>query len=269
MSELEDESTDILGKPNILGLPTDSPDEGDDQNTDSDGNSLPDNGDGGNDRIVLAGLSKDLKSALTHILGIEQLFQKYDLGYFTGYPQRDEGYLGVTPLTVKIHLTSAKNPPFRAKNDGEYFQRATFRVPHADPEKITWESVKNAVGGSDGYSYGPSKCVYKIGTPTGCREIKVFASSEDEAQSIANNLLDLSTCTSDDIINTTINTVQVNTDNKASPRYKESINVYPKCFTIINTQSDKYPSTTIDLWPNRKPNTADEDIQNALKMDDN
>ncbi len=270
MGDLNDESKDILGHPNILGLPTDPPDDTKDDapNTDSDGNPLPDNGDGGNDRIVLSGLSKDLKFAITHILGIEQLLQKYDLGTFTGYPQRDEGYLGISPLTIKIHCTSAQNPPFAAKT-GFYFQRVTVKVPHADPNKINWEAIKNAVGGADGYTFGASKCIYTIDTPTGRRKIQVYASSEDEAQNIADNLLDLSTCTADDIVSTIINTEQINTDNKNSPRYKENITVYPKNFTIINTQNEEYPSTTIDLWLNKKPSSADEDIQNALKTDDN
>lgn len=230
------------------------------------------------ERIILSGKAAMLKPVITQIIALHQLIENRDIGEFVGSPIEEHVRARPQPLKIKILFYNVPSPPWESYKIGVASKRITCNIPFINRSKLNWETIKTACGGSNGYYWGRFYCTANLVDSTGnVRQMRVYGGSKNEAEQ---RLRALQSLTSSNILTLT-NSEEEKEGRRAIDRqlYKETTQVYPAYFTIMNqekvTAESSFLSSNnnykrnkfrIPLWTNTEPKDADEKIREALRI---
>ena len=181
--------------------------------------------------IVLAGETSELKTAITTTLSNYQLMQGRDLGTIIGSPIDDYERPKELSTRIKFKLFSVPRPPY-ARTKTRYVREVTITLHNVDRTKLDWLTIKNALGGANGYLWGRfrgRKAVIGTGGKIG---ITVNAVSSTEAEQRINALALL---TNDEY--GPLNVTEQNISGTVAARLGKDVTptqIYPGYMTIIN-----------------------------------
>lgn len=225
---------------------------------------------------------EDLPVVLSSIAANAELLRSKDVG--TIFASDIITVAKKLPYNLSIILEYSSFPDGATMRNGVKARRPTYSIP-VDRSKISWERIKEAAGGSAGYTYGPVKVTYQLEDDDGryAGQLALYAASENEARRRLNAFLTLSSLK---ILSATV--TEEKEEGKRQRRYnnvKPRIRVYPAYFTIIykkrflnkveNTEAGGRVQITtpgrtfnrrvkIPLWMEVKPPYVDEQIRELL-----
>jgi len=227
------------------------------------------------EKIILTGREEVLKPAITAAIANYQLVSNRDIGQtFSGLPERE--YIRAKPSELSLKILLSSHPPGKPKpTDKSKVQTATYSISDLDKSKISFQSIKDACGGADGYLWG--RYLAHADLDNGRKQM-CYGGSEIEAEQMLRRLLSLSTAK--------ILTLNVSEEKKEGQRaadkrlFKESVKLYPLRATIVNAQklltelnkggkaslagTYKTRKHTIELWRARPFPGVDELIKEML-----
>lgn len=236
------------------------------------------------EEIILSGTEETLKPIIALLIGIHQLIEHRDLGDIVAMPLEDFVRAQRQTIRVTVFWSPKKEPPFYA-GVNEKNVRPYFNIPDIDKKKLDWATIKEAAGGSNGYSWGRFRCTANLDNG---RQMQLHAGSEKEAEERLKALAALSTAK--------ILTISVTEEKKFGRRdqyevlYKESVKVYPVHFCVINYEKilvesnrqrkEKIPglkstvstdfkrerTRKIPLWVAKEPELCKAIIREALRV---
>jgi hypothetical protein len=224
-----------------------------------------------NDRetVIIAGPEAATKAALTQTIAHYQMIDNRDVGQIVAQPLDDYVREKDLTLRLKFQLFSESSPPYshRSKNR---FIRAQITVPDIKRSALDWDKFKFALGGVNGYLWGPYRAIGRI---DGGRYVRVYAASASEAEDRLRAVMTLSTAE--------LKTINVSKQVRDLERvvndrlYNSPQRIYPGYVTVVNRAriiaADKGRVATdgnfldrferFDLWRQAKP--ADFEIRVA------
>lgn len=228
-----------------------------------------------NDResIIIAGPEQEAKAALTQTIAHYQLVENRDVGQIVAQPIDDyvrEKGLG---LRLKLQLFSEPSPPYGRTNN-KRLVRAQITIPDIKRTSLDWEKMKFALGGANGYLWGPWLAVGRIDDK---RSVRVWAATESESVDRLKAVMLLSEAE--------LQTINVTKQTRELERvvndrlYKNPTRIYPGYATVINRQrviaADKGRLSVdgnyldrderFDLWRQTKPINFEEKITELLR----
>lgn len=234
----------------------------------------------GHEKIVLAVNRLNFKPVVSQVIASRKLIENRDIGDFVGTPLEDQ--VRARPNTTKavIFFCNFKEPPFR-KRVGYPFVRATYNIPDLKRSAIDWLTIKNACGGTEGYTWGRFLATANLSNG---RQMAIYGGSEESAEQRLKALAELSTAK--------ILTLSISEQKKEGLRatdkklYKATTRVYPAYFSIINSEKIIVESNRelsginatlrgdfirkktqkIPLWVAREPSNAKAIIAEALRV---
>ena len=200
------------------------------------------------EQYLLLGRQDAILANLSLLMAIRQMFRDYYEPH-VGVPYRAYIEENPTPLSIQIHWRISKKKPFEPKDlIAELRQQGRLNRPtpprpfctivNVKREAITWENVKTAAGGLNGYTYGRFYAAANIGNRENNKVgrggvMKVYAGSGSEAITRLEALLAL---TNQQTWTITSGEERADKGVRATNiRYqKPEIRVYPAFFTIFN-----------------------------------
>lgn len=217
------------------------------------------------EKIICYGPEKIVKPQLVQAMQNYSLVENRDIGQFMGESVRQvvkkSPALGIS---IKIQFFAYPSPPFWR---GEKKPHPEISIANVDRLKLDWERLKIACGGQNGYTWGRFCATANMIGNDGqwISQMRVWGASESEAENRLKALAELSEYT--------IASLSVSEQKKIG-RYgsgrdleKESCQVYPAYFTVINSQkiinedqgydalagTYKRRKDRLDLWVSTEP----------------
>jgi hypothetical protein len=114
---------------------------------------------------------------------------------------------------------------------GKRYVRSHCAIPDVKRSALTWDTIKLACGGENGYMWGRFLCTANLSNR---RQIQVYGASGAEAEERLKAFVALSTAT--------ITSLSISEQKKEGKRatglllYKEPTRIYPAYFAILNSQ---------------------------------
>ena len=136
-------------------------------------------------RIILQGNEQDLRAEITSLLAFRQLIQGYEFGHFVGYPIADYVRMTNENIKLKVRYETRTQPPWRP-NENTYLPRPTYSIPNVATSKISWRTIKDAMGGKNGYDWGHWRVAAMLNSK---RTIYCFGNTAKEAEKRLEELL--------------------------------------------------------------------------------
>lgn len=226
------------------------------------------------EKIIIAGPEADAKAAITEAIAHYQLIDNRDVGQIVGTSVDD--YVRNTPLSlrIKFQLFNVPSPPYGRPGPNNV-RRVAITIPDVKRSALDWDRLRFAVGGSNGYLWGPYRAVGRI---EGGQYVRVWGASEAEAEDRLKALMALSESELQ-----TINVVKQIRDLERIVNdrlYHRPERIYPGYITVINRQrvlaADRGRiavdgnyldrSERFDLWRQTKPIDFEEKIVEILRF---
>jgi hypothetical protein len=236
------------------------------------------------EEIILSGAEETLKPIITLLIAIHQLIENRDVGDIVAMPTYE--FMRADPPTVKltVFFSPSKEPPFRNK-PGEPQLKPYCNIPDVDIRKLTWDNVKLASGGTNGYKWGRFLAIANLSNN---RRMQVYGGDEKEAEKRLLALMELSKAK--------ILTLSVTEEKKVGRRatnkilYKKTTRIYPAYFCVIKNEKivaeaerEQYPvksgirgklagdfrrvtTKKIPLWTVKEPPNTKAIIKEALRV---
>lgn len=236
----------------------------------------------GGEEIILSGSEETLKPIISLLVGIYQLIENRDIGDIVGIPVAENIKAEVQAVKLTIFFSPNKEPPFRNK-PGTTQLKPYCNISDVDIRKLTWDNVKRAAGGANGYNWGRFRATANLSNR---RQMQVYGGNEKEAEE---RLLALNELSKAKIL-----TLTVSEEKKVGRRtagkllYKETTRIYPIYFTVVNNEKiliesereiaeagvrgklagnfKRKQTPKIPLWTIKEPPTTKEVIREALKV---
>lgn len=182
------------------------------------------------EKIIIAGPEQQAKAAITQAIAHYQLIDNRDIGQIVGQPVGDYIRERELSLRLKFQLFSEPSPPYGSPNSGRVV-RAQITVPNIKRTALDWTTLRAAVGGANGYMWGPYVATGRINARD---RVKASGSTEAEAEGRVRAVMTLS----DDTLKTINTTKQVrDLERLVNDRlYHSPTRIYPGYVTIINRQ---------------------------------
>lgn len=234
------------------------------------------------EEIILSGSEENLKPIIALLIGIHQLIENRDVGDIVAMPLIDKALAEPQTVKLTIFFHGNKEPPFTYPR-GVPRTRPYCNIPDIDLRKLTWNNIKLAAGGNNGYMWGRFLATANLSNE---RQMQIYGNSKEEASGRLVVLADLSKAK--------ITTLSVTEQEKVGRRakgellYKEATRVYPIYFTVINNEKiigevkrqtrqkgvvgklagDFRRQTTqkIPLWTDKEPPNCKALIKEALRV---
>ncbi|MEH2242352.1 hypothetical protein [Nostoc sp.] len=232
------------------------------------------------EKIVLAVNRNNYKSVVSQAIANRTLIENRDIGDFVGTPIEDYVRAKVETIKLTVFFFNFRQPPFKARS-GFRFVRATYNIPDANKAKLDWLTIKNACGGTEGYTWGRFRATANLDNG---RQMQVYGGSDEIAVNMLRSLAAFSIAK--------ILTLTVAEEKKEGRRaenkrmYKEDIRVYPAFFSVVNFKKvvveeqreysginatlagDFHRSRTkkIPLWVEKEPSNSRTIITEALRV---
>ncbi len=180
--------------------------------------------------IILRGTEETLKPIITLLIGIAQLLEAKDIGQFVGEPLIEN--VSAMPHTskLKLILCNARQPPFTAPVGGRLI-KAEYQIPDINPQKITWQGVKDACGGANGFMWGNWLATSRLDNG---RQMHAYGATAIEADNMLERMLTLTTAKS--LTRSSTELKKVGRRAKGQGLYREPTRIYPLYFHVINTK---------------------------------
>lgn len=236
----------------------------------------------GGEEIILSGTEETLKPIISLLVGIYQLIENRDVGDIVAAPVLEVARAELPTVKICIHFSSNKEPPFRHQ-EGKPRLEPYCNISDIDVRKLTWENVKNAAGGVNGYNWGRFRAVANLSNR---RQLKVYGGSTKEAKE---RLLALNELSKAKILTlTTSEEEKIGRRAENKLLYKPTTRVYPAYFSVINNQKilieterevyqqkikgklagdfKRIQTPKIPLWTIKEPPKAKEAIREALRV---
>ena len=233
------------------------------------------------EEIILSGTEETLKPIISLLVGVYQLLEDRDICTIVGTPTPSSLRAETSKVKLAIHFSTKKQPPFRNQR-GQRRLDPIYKISDIDVRKLTWENVKRAAGGAEGYNWGRFCATANLSNR---REMQVYAGSKEEAKE---RILAFSELSKAEIFTLTIREEQnFGVCAKGKLLYKETTRVYPAYFTVITnekllieTEKKAYEpgivrklegdfkrkkTTKIPLWTIEEPPNTKEAIREVLK----
>jgi hypothetical protein len=205
-----------------------------------------------------------------------------------GYPYQEYLYHHSSSLMLQVHMRLTKAPPWEPnslvsslKLSTATLPRPYTQIPNVRPG-VTWEAVREAAGGVNGYEWGSFYAVARMGEDLAEKigrgnQIKCYANSQAEAIRRVESFASLSNSR---ILTITAGQEQQNKGQRVADNNfrKNTVRIYPAWFIVINdrlvrdangygghgksTAAGKKLKSQgrIDLW--RKPPNVEQTIAN-------
>lgn len=236
---------------------------------------LPDR-DAPEERLIFTGNNQQVKSQIISSLNTFQMIDNRDVGQIIGEPVLDSVRKPPVSLSLRIHLRGTPKPPWQ-KVDGSRAKRAQITIPNVKKSKLDWQTIKQAVGGVNGYFWGRFFVNAQLDDGN---KIGFYTNGETEGKRILNKLLEL---TESELVNLAITEeMKEGARLKYEKLYKKSLRIYPANLSIINQHQilkiDEGIATSrgiykrrrylIPLYTDKKPDNFDLIVQELLRKDD-
>ena len=180
------------------------------------------------EKIILAGRETLLRPELTATMRSHSLMDKRDVGQWVGEPVRENVRRPPISIQLKINLSSVSQAPY-IELDGSRGKRVEVTIPNVDRAKLDWQTIKTAVGGTNGYLWGRYIAKAKL---TDGFEMKIYAATPQEAEDRVKAYLLLS---QSELLGLTITEeTKEGTRFTYDALYKKTTRIYPISFTVIN-----------------------------------
>lgn len=212
------------------------------------------------ERLIFLGNERDMMGDAISTLNTYQLIHNRDVG--TPGPLTPEG-LEIPELQnyrLTLFCYSVSKPPWRT-DDGKRAKKVELNIPNPR-RNIRWDEIKLALGGTNGYDWGPR---YAVGRFESRRKMVVYSDSEENAIARLNALALLS---QDALISIQTGTRAYRRNESAETR-RRVVRVYPAYLKSVvlrrNTdlsqpgrpdiegQTWREQSQKIDLWRDQIP----------------
>ena len=226
------------------------------------------------DKIVLAGTQTELIPQVQGVLDTHRSLDNRDVGQITGQAIDDYVRDKELSLRLRFQLFNRPAPPYGRAGSNELV-RVTITVPDVKRSALSWDRLRFALGGENGYLWGRFKARGRIDAK---RYVTVYGGTEDEAVKRLKAVMELS-----DARIQTINVTEElkDGDRLSNPRLqKQSTKVYPGYVTIINRERvlaidqgrasvdgqwrDK--DNRFNLWRTSPPPNFDEQVRELLRF---
>ena len=225
------------------------------------------------EQLVIAGPQDLVIQNIEQVTLTHALMWDRDIGAFVG--EATEDYVKRSPqaLRIQIQFRSTQTPPWR-DDDGLRARSVTYTIPNVRRAALDWQTIKQACGGSSGYTWGPFRATAKLTTGS---QMGVYGGSANEAETRLRQLLTLS---DDQIVTLSVSEEKTEGMRAANPTLiKRPTQVYPAYFTILNREdllissnaaTDRIQTRSaararIPLWMNEEPRNASRTIQELLR----
>jgi hypothetical protein len=224
------------------------------------------------ERLLLQGTEQELIESLPRVMLDYDLLDNRDVGTMIASPPEEVIRRRPNARLLTITLKSTPRPPWRAGVGAGEYKETSIEIPDAK-RNITWQKVKQACSGANGYLYGRFKA---IATLNNYRTMSCFASTEDEARDRIKAYAELSEAEIlfVDVVEEVKEGIRLTNPNL----YKDPIRVYPAYFSIMahekilggesgfQTTAGKLKRQryVIDLWPETEPQEAAEIIRDLF-----
>lgn len=231
--------------------------------------------------MQIQGTLKQLQSNVPIILALGNMLRDKDVGNFMGSLATD--YLRnvkTSSLQLCCFWSVYPKPPFWKPQSNGKVIRAECTVPNIKRSKMDYETIKQVMGGKNGYLWGRFWGAAQLSC--GGR-IRVFAGSENEAEQRIDALASLS---NSEILGVLTGEEKPrNSRAKNNNAYKDTIRIYPNYISVINTEKlflderkgrtqldgkfDSKKSKKLTLWEDNKMSWFDSAMTEALKRGNN
>jgi hypothetical protein len=221
------------------------------------------------EKIILAGPQELIKPVLVQTLVQHQLLDERDLGMWVGEPMREA--LIAPPISIQMRIVLSDMLGVLNKR-----KRVQITIPDVDRARIDWSRLKQALGGANGYMWGPYRCNARL---SGGNQIQVYAATEQEGVERINELAYF--CNQEIIGITAVRELREGRRRTIDALYKAPTRIYPHSFTIVNQQrvlneesgqaqlSGIYKSkraSLIPLWEDSQPDDFAEVLQELFHV---
>jgi hypothetical protein len=225
-----------------------------------------------NETILLSGSKQELKPAITSALATYNLIQNRDIGEIVGYPTNDEIRANVSEITVHVHYSSQKEPPFRVKGS----QEVSLKIADVKRSKLDWQDIKNAADKS-GYLWGPFLARAKMSNG---RVITAYGATSAVAK---NRVKEASVLTDADILVINVTEELKEGNRRVNPKLlKKARQVYPVKAVIVVQKISKLgdgkatldgknritESYSFPLWTNNAPYNFEKEVNDLFTFGD-
>ncbi len=182
------------------------------------------NRDDESEKIIIAGPAELIKPTIVQTLAQHQLLEERDLGMWVGEPLREALVAPPVSLQLRVILTDVQGKWTGAK-------RVQITIPDVQRSRIDWGRLKAAVGGTNGYTWGPYRCKARLSRGN---FMELYAATESEG---VDRLVELSYFTNQEILGiTAVRELKEGKRKTISALYKQPTRIYPYGFTVINQQ---------------------------------
>jgi hypothetical protein len=180
--------------------------------------------------IFLSGNEETLKPVITMLIAINQLIHEKDIGQFLGQTLEDNVKASPHTLRMRLIWSSRKEPPYMPAM-GMKLQKVEYNIPDVNKKKIDWETIKQVMGGENGYMWGRFIATVKLDNG---RQMQCYGATAIEADNQLERMLTLT-----DAQPLTFGNTELKKEarrKKGEGLYMESVRVYPSYMVLINTK---------------------------------
>lgn len=225
-----------------------------------------------NETILLSGDKRELRPIITSTMATYNLIKNRDIGEVVGYPTKDEIRANVSEITVHIHYSSQKEPPFQVKGS----QRVMMKIADVKRAKLDWQDIKDAAD-KNGYMWGPFMANAKMSNG---RVITAYGATSAGA---TNRVKEASVLTSAKIFSINVSEEKREGNRRTNPKLlKNPRMVYPiKAVIVIQKVSQLgdgkatldgknrvTESYSFPLWTKEAPFNFDKEVQDLFTSGD-
>ena len=228
------------------------------------------------DKIVLTGTQTELIPQVQGVLDSHRSLANRDVGQIIGQPLDDYVRDKALSLRLKFELFDRQSPPY-SNTRSNSLTRVSITIPDVKRSALNWDTLKQALGGANGYRWGRFKARGRI---EGKRYVTVYGSTASEAEQRLKAVMQLS-----DAVIQTINVTEETRDGDrlTNPRLqKQATQVYPGYVSIVNrgriTAIDQGRASVdgqwndkrnrFELWRTTPPPDFDERVRELFRFAD-
>jgi hypothetical protein len=220
------------------------------------------------EKIVLAGPQELIKPIIAQTMVQHQMLDERDLGLWVGEPLRKTMIAPPFPIMLRVILSDREGILNGAK-------RVQITVPDVRREKLGWSDLKAAVGGPNGYMWGPWRTNARL---DGGSEIHVYTASEQEGLDLVARMAIFS---NQEIVGiTSVRERREGARRRLDTLQKQPTRIYPYGFTILNQQKvineeagtatlsgvyQRRKTSIIPLWTDTQPDGYSELIAELFR----
>lgn len=214
--------------------------------------------------ILIYGNAITIPMQVSIIMAVNRLLEQKDIGQWVGDTLdshiRAINYSTSSSNSLRLKLVwwSEQSPPYNTRKH----KQARYGISFINPAKLTWTKIKTAMGGKEGFLWGPHKISVPYQSGIQLSRLVVHGGSDPECKKLSDTLLGLT------VGRLLKETMGKETINRSFQPDKKSIRLYPAYATLINGSEQKH-SYRIPMWLDKEPPNVDKEIARVVAGDSN